>query len=40
MDSYRAYVLSEEGEGIEVRAGDAGTKFLLLAGRPIREKVA
>ncbi len=40
MDSYRAYVLSEEGETIEVKAGEIGVRFLLLAGKPIKERVA
>ncbi|AFZ70063.1 Pirin-related protein [Caldisphaera lagunensis DSM 15908] len=40
IDSYRAYVLSEEGEQIDVKAGDMGVRFLLLAGKPIKERVA
>ncbi|MGC8558803.1 MAG: pirin-like C-terminal cupin domain-containing protein, partial [Nitrososphaeria archaeon] len=40
MESYRAYVFSEDGEGIEEMAGEAGARFLLLAGKTINEKVA
>ena len=40
MDSYQAYVLSEEGEDINIKAGETGVRFLLLAGRPIKERIA
>jgi redox-sensitive bicupin YhaK (pirin superfamily) len=33
-------ILDAEGEGAVARAGDGGTKLLLVAGRPIGEPVA
>jgi redox-sensitive bicupin YhaK (pirin superfamily) len=30
----------EHGEALTVRAGDEGTRFLLVAGRPLREAIA
>ncbi|MDG6928321.1 MAG: hypothetical protein JRN01_07655 [Nitrososphaerota archaeon] len=40
MESYRAYVLSESGNDIQVKSGESGARFLLLAGKPLREPVA
>ncbi|MEM0096840.1 MAG: pirin family protein [Conexivisphaerales archaeon] len=40
FEKHRAYVLSEDGEEIYVSAGEVGTRFLLFAGRPIREQIA
>ena len=40
MSSQRAYVFSEDGTEIVVEAGESGARFLLLAGRPLKERVA
>jgi redox-sensitive bicupin YhaK (pirin superfamily) len=36
----RSLVLFDRGDGVTVQAGDAGVRFLLVSGRPIREPVA
>jgi redox-sensitive bicupin YhaK (pirin superfamily) len=36
----RCLVLFEAGDEITVRAGDQGVRFLLVAGKPLREPVA
>jgi hypothetical protein len=33
-------VLFEDGEQIQVRAGETGVRFLYISGRPLREPVA
>lgn len=40
MSPHRAYVFSEKGSEVVVRAGESGARFLLLAGRPLKESVA
>jgi hypothetical protein len=39
VDSHRA-VLFGEGEDFAVQAGDAGMRFMLVAGPPLREPIA
>jgi Pirin-related protein len=39
LSAHAAGVLDREGESLAVEAGDAGARFLLLAGRPLREPV-
>ena len=34
-----AFVLHNEGDTVQATAGDAGLKFLLVAGRPIGEPI-
>jgi len=34
-----AYVLGKEGNQVQAKAGEAGLKFLLVAGRPINEPI-
>jgi len=36
----RSLVLFDRGDEVTVRAGDAGVRFLLVSGRPLREPVA
>ncbi len=40
FESYRAYVLSKDGDELNVKAGELGSRFLLFAGRPIQEPIA
>lgn len=39
LAAHQAGILSKSGEGVEVRAGSNGARFLLLAGRPLNEPV-
>jgi hypothetical protein len=36
----RSLVLFDSGDGITVRAGETGLRFLFVSGKPIREPVA
>jgi quercetin 2,3-dioxygenase len=39
LNSHSAGVLTSDGDRIEVTAGPEGARFLVLAGRPLREPV-
>ena len=40
MPTDRSLVLFDRGDGVEVQAGEAGIRFLLVSGKPPQEPVA